>query len=451
MVALTFFLLSGEEAKSDSMIVLDKIKEIQISTKDMMCDYSYEDHIKLFFNFDYPKILITDNESPIVAFVDEQSEKLIFAEVSETGVNYLKIMSPFGGRDDWRRWPVIFIKDDKIYIAIKKENKWYERRGVNIFTMDRETREISLYKDVTPVESGAFYSTDIYPFNDSYVIVGNGYTSCWRDIGSLFTKGHMVTYEKKYSQRWGNKVGHERQIIDGGCFNAERPAYSVSSSGVFHSAWIRNTTRQEISLEFDDTVFYAENKTGDKWSTPLKLYPIEISDKKRFIKDLSMAHYKHSTFVLWCDASKGYFFAEIQNGELVEVKQIMDIRTFSDGYPLPRSLEAKITSDSNGNIYCLMSVQYGPRWDDGQLILKARINGKWLDGIVITDDVARLPDIKVDKKGGIHIAYIKYPKGHRKEKLSMEELKQELEKKKHASCHYVRMNLDEIMKNEEHP
>jgi hypothetical protein len=61
--------------------------------------------------------------------------------------------------------------------------------------------------------------------------------------------------------------------------------------------------------------------------------------------------------------------------------------------------------------------------------------------------MVRLPDIKVDKKGIIHIAYIKYPKWIHKEKITVEELKQEMERRKKATCHYIKIDMKEIIKD----
>jgi hypothetical protein len=447
IIVLLFFclLIIGvvQEVKSASLIMQPTVNEIQVSSKDMRCDYSYEDIRKLSSNFKYPKLIIIDNQSPIVAFIDEQGKELIFAKVSEGGVNYLKKIPKFSEQYGWQSWPVIFVKGDKIYIAIKKENKWYEKPGIRIFLFDKNTSALSLQEDIALVhESAAFSSKDIYSSDNGYFIVGEGEKSCLSDLGTFFAYGHVVTYHKQYSMLWDGKTVHEKQIVDEGCFSAKSPVYAVSDSGILQSVWIRNTTRQSISLRYDDSICYAENKSGEEWSKPINVYPSENTNKARYIKDLSIANYKQSVFILWCDVQKGYFFAEIKNGALIEVKQILDIKNLSD-FPLPGSMETEITTDDNGNIYCLMSVQYGQRWDECKLILKSRINGKWLDDILISDEVIRAPDIKVDKKGVIHIAYVKYPKGHKKEKLTMAEIKQEVEKLSKAACYYVKINLKE--------
>jgi hypothetical protein len=445
-----YFLLTAQEIKSAEILLPPKAySEIQVSSADMMCDYKYEDYEKRWFDFEYPKVILTENENPIIAFIDEKLEKLIFAEVSEGSVNYLKSIPKFGEEEySWKKWPIIFVKNNKIYVAIKKEKKWYEKTEVRIFLFDRKTKELSLQEDISLLhDSAAFYSKNIYPYKDSYITVAYGDASCWSELGTFLTTGHVVTFRKQYSLLWNNKASQDKQVVDEGCFKEKMSAYSVSDSGVFQSAWIRNTTRQSISLEYDDTVFYAENKTGNKWGKPLKVYPTENTNVSRYIKDLSMTNYKQSTFILWQDLHKGYFFAEVKDGVLKEVKKIHDPQSALSDFPLGGSLEAKITSDDNGNIYCLLSIQYGSRREECQLILKSRINGKWLEDIVINDEVARLPDIKVDKKGIIHIAYIKYPKRYNREELIREEFKPGVKKYEKATCNYVRVSLDEVGKN----
>jgi hypothetical protein len=162
-----FFILGEQEIRSEDVSIPPKVAgEIQISSQEMMCDYAYEDVEKMFSNFEYPKIIITDNENPIIAFIDKQSEKLIFAEVSEKGTTYLKSIPKFGDEYGWRNWPIIFVKNNEIYVAIKKENKWYEKPGVKIYLFDGKTKELSLKEDITLLyESGKFFSKDIYPYN----------------------------------------------------------------------------------------------------------------------------------------------------------------------------------------------------------------------------------------------------------------------------------------------
>ena len=43
------------------------------------------------------------------------------------------------------------------------------------------------------------------------------------------------------------------------------------------------------------------------------------------------------------------------------------------------------------------------------MYLKARLNGKWMEAIPISSGagIVKPPDMKVDKKGTLHIAYIK--------------------------------------------
>ena len=110
---------------------------------------------------------------------------------------------------------------------------------------------------------------------------------------------------------------------------------------------------------------------------------------------------------MWQDRVKGIFFTEIRDDKIIETTKISDIKKidiFEE--PLRLASTLKITSDKYGNAYALWAQNTGR---DYQLFFKARINGKWMDEIVINrgSGYIKLPDIKVDNMGTIHISYTK--------------------------------------------
>jgi hypothetical protein len=143
----------------------------------------------------------------------------------------------------------------------------------------------------------------------------------------------------------------------------------------------------------------------------MELYSAKGKDALHYINNLSLAVYGNAAYLLWQDIEKGFYFAEIIDGANYEVTEITDIKRPSGNSNyievLPDASTAKIASDNNGNVYALWLVNSGR---DYQMFLKARINGIWTDASVINSGVGivKLPDMKVDNKGMIHIAYIKY-------------------------------------------
>ena len=67
---------------------------------------------------------------------------------------------------------------------------------------------------------------------------------------------------------------------------------------------------------------------------------------------------------------------------------------------------AKLTVDEQGNVYALWVRNFRSQY---QIFLKSRVNNKWVQKTSISSGtgIVKLPDMKVDKKGTIHIIYIK--------------------------------------------
>jgi hypothetical protein len=124
------------------------------------------------------------------------------------------------------------------------------------------------------------------------------------------------------------------------------------------------------------------------------------------IINLSLASYGNSSFLLWQDREKGIFFLELNNGNKIELTQISDGKEIDFIQPLAVASTAKVAADNYGNAYVLWIQNSGC---DYKLYFKARIGGRWTKEQAINQGSGylKLPDMKVDHEGIVHITYIR--------------------------------------------
>lgn len=402
-------LVPGAEAQMNFFkIGLEK----KISSQDMDCNYQNEDHWKFTYNFEYPKLILTNNDNPIVAFVDEKSKNIFLTEISNQEVNNLYTQSSHDV-ESWRRWPIIFEKENKIYFALLLEDSRKWTSEVKVFLFDRENKKLNLEEDKVFKIGTRCHLWGIYPYKSNFMLIGNCSYICLRHI-PLFLLGSPPYFQHNASFILDSNENSEkelaRQSIEGqGCYSVYNQVYDISMSGMIQSAWVRNTT--SVGIKHDEIIYLSTNKDGTQWSPPIELYSVKDVELINgyisvHINNLSIASYGSSSFLLWQDREKGIFFSELNNGKRIEFTQITDRKEVDFIQTLAVASTIKVTADNVGNAYVLW-IQNSGR--DYKLYFKARIDGQWTPEVIINQGPGHLtlPDMKADKEKNIHITYIK--------------------------------------------
>ena len=381
--------------------------EIMVSAVDMDCNYYLEDHGKNKFNFEYPKLILTDDRDPLIAFVDENSDKLIFAEIADRRVKIFPSISNTNDRSHKKwPWPIVFARMNRIYLAILP-GPWADKnKQIQIHVLDRDTKQLHYQTDIAFISSNRCTVGGIYPYNEKYMLVAQCNYICLRYL-PLVLLGGNPTYRYNVSFILDNSKELTMQTIEQkGCHTVYNQAYDVSSSGSLHAAWVRDKHGQ-VGSKHDETIHYRLNKNGTKWEAPIELYSVKDTEVQRQLKHLSLANSVSSAFLLWQDVKNGIFVAEVRDGKKNDVIKISDMKKADiSGEPLWFASTIRVASDNNGNVYALWAQNTGRSY---QLYFRSRIHGKWMKEITISrgNGYLQLPDMKVDKAGKIHITYIK--------------------------------------------
>jgi hypothetical protein len=383
--------------------------ETRISSIDMDCNYVNEDHGKYHYNFEYPKLIITDDSKPLITFVDEKSKKLIFAVIANQDVNTFSSLPIAAGDGYWREWPIVFSKDNKIYIAsipgLRATSE--ENARIKVFLLDKDSKTLHLYTDKPLSINKRCSVSGIHQYSDKFTLVGKCNYVCWRYLPHMLMTTNFPVFYHNVSFLFDKEVLMEGlPIEEEGCFTVRNDEYVVSKAGVIYGAWVRDT--KAVAPLFDQMIYYSISKDGIKWGSPVEIY--SLKDTKTYLEliNMSLAGSNKSAFLLWQDFEKGIYFAELYDEKKSEITKISDSKKFNmiNEEPLVRASTVKVASDTSGNAYVLWTQNNGR---DYQLFFKARINGQWSSELIINKGTGflKLPDMKVDKDGFIHITYIK--------------------------------------------
>lgn len=373
--------------------------ELTLSTPDMNCNYQSEDIAKVSYNFEYPKLVLSDNENPLVIFPDIGSKNLIFAEIAISGAKTLKSFS-INDMDIVKTWPMISAVRNNIYLALFSKDTASSGTMFRVLCYDRKTSQVTLQEERL-LTRGGLWGT--YPFFDKFMLIGEKDYFCLRQLPRYLLKGGMPIFRQNYSTVLDESNGSIAAIEEEGCHSVSNQAYDISASGEAHAVWIRYT----LGIVHDEAVYYSVSRNGSKWIDPIKLYAREETKNYFQINNLSVASAGNSALVLWQDRDKGIFFAEILDGRVTETTKISGLKKVEISQePLNMASTLKIASDKDGNAYALWAQNSG---NDYKLFLKTRINGKWSEEIVINSGSGylKLPDMEVDTNGAIHITYTK--------------------------------------------
>jgi hypothetical protein len=411
---------------AEDNVVFQISDEVQISTQDMDCDYSLEDYARLSFDFEYPKIMVKDNESIIVTFIDTKLNNIVFMNVLESG-NKIIARLPAFEKNRFERWPIIISKGNNLYLATKKEITTTDglQFHIQLFLLNERDnkldvkssiflREKALLPQLKLDKDTRLYISGIIPLEISlnrFMAVGGYVESHFHPLALI--SGHLASFEKNFSVSLNNgKIGDAAIIEKKGWFEARNRIYAATDTriGTAYSAWIRNTSRPGFSDKHNEMVCYSKSKGESKWTEPSEVYSVIDTKTLDRIRGLSMAAANESLYMIWRDLEKGIYVSEIDNRNRNETTQIADVTPSSaclDGIePLYGASTEKLAVDQQGNIFILWIDNFECQY---KVTLKARINGQWSQPVAIKSGqgVVKLPDIKVDKRGVIHIAYVK--------------------------------------------
>ena len=419
---LTLFLVAlAWSGLTDSSFIMSD--EIRISSKDINCDYFSEDYTRRWYNFKYPKLIIAEDQPPVAVLIDENTKKLVFVEIADQGPSITNIAQGYDEKNLFTNWPIIFMKENKIYLAflINTQSDKKRQYGVRLFLLDKGNNKLHLVREtrlanievINDFSKSDSFLSGIYPYDDGkgrFMLVGT-YTKSYFHPLTLIA-GDQISYNKNFSLIWeDDKIGDYQTIEEKGWFGAEKRAYAISDSGIANSSWVRSTSRVSISAKHNETVCYSQNKDGTRWTKPLELYSVKKTNVISHVRDLSLSTYGTSAFLLWQDIENGFYFAEVKDGALHEQTRISDLKPLPPEKteyiePLFGAPGLKITVDHKGNVYALWVLN--DQWKY-KIFVKGRIKGKWTEANVVSSGpgVAKLPDMKVDKQGVIHITYLK--------------------------------------------
>jgi len=441
---LFFYFIPAVVFAQDKDISYEISDEIQISIKDMSCDYEREDVRKLSFNFEYPKLIVRENNTPTIAFIDINSDKLIFTEIVGQNLNILARIDSLDKKNYYgRRWPIVFLHQNKINLAFLKRD-YSEKEGNNyhlpIYVLNTEDNRLELLREIHVPKNedtkqlfrkrdSLFF--DIYPYDQNvtkYMIVGQFiapyFPPLWAIPGFLLS-GELLHFSKNFSMIWeGDTIGQYQTIEKKGKIGTWYEVYAVSDSGVAHAAWMRSTSGGiGFSRKRDEAVVYSMNKNGTGWTEPLELYGIKDTDGA--ISDLEIAGDERYAFILWKveelkKQEGGIYFAEIEDGIKKDLTKLIDWEYFKKwrGGVLSYASYSKIAIGPQGNIFVLWIRNGNPFFKPFQpeanlptqheMILKIRRNGRWITPIIVSrgQGNVQLPDMVIDKTGKIHITYV---------------------------------------------
>ena len=418
-ICIFFLLLNSEELRAQMPTdYYMPHKEIRISSPAMNCDYRMEDIFQMRFNFEFPKLFISEDNKLTIAFVDEGSKRLFFANIIDQNVSIVNSIPSFGD-DVWRKWLIVFIRNNNLYLAVISQLYSGRKRDyeVRLFSLEKDS-SLKLQRNII-LKNGVIWHelndksaslSGVYQFDehkDRFLIVGR-FNDSYFDLRAIYS-GHFPKFAKIFSLILDdNTISGFDLIEEKGQFGIKNQVYTVSESGIVHAAWIRDTSCIGFSQKHNETICYSQNNNGTGWAKPLELHTLNEIETISSIRQLALANDKHSAFILWQEIEKGFYFMEIKDGKQKEVVKIADIPKHIR--PLYDSSSGKITSDYFGNVYVLWV------WNSGfqsyQMFLKTRINGKWTDTVVVNIGVGNImwPNMQVDKKGVVHVAYAKGPK-----------------------------------------
>jgi hypothetical protein len=343
-----------------------------------------------------------NDSEPLVAFIDEQSSQFIITKIS-INASHVIYRTPSFGKLFWDKWPIVFTKDKIIHLSVYSGNSSPEKiKRIKFHQIDFKSGKVN--QDELAFEADVRCSLwNIVPYMGQYMFIGNCNYICKKQLASVLLGGNPTYYQNALFYLDENRKLIRNPIEEMGCHNVFKQEYEIDDYNKIHAIWVKEG---EGFGRGQNIVRYSNSKTGRVWSRPLELYSIPIIDSTDYNRlDISLATSGDSAFVLWQDRKKGISLSEIDSFGKVETVKINDMKEVMIN-PMAVASTMKVASDKCGNV-CVLWVE--SFFKEYKLHFKARINGKWSSDMIVNQGSGRLklPDMKVDKNGKVHIAFIK--------------------------------------------
>lgn len=407
-----------ENSSADSRASLTFLsQEIEISDHNLDLDYSKEDYKNLYTNFCFPKLLQVNGET-IVAFPVPQKKLVKFIKVTKDEKKEVLALDNIN-QTDFGKWPLLITVNNEVYVAtfnnqFSSDYKWDSKVNLNKLDLFRgkisHFRTIALsYKDFP--NQKRHYISSLIPLSnsfDSWLVTGRYDEKEFHPL-AIFS-GDFPIYAKNFSASFqANRFEKYYPIEVAGWFSAQQRSYYPTSTGV-HSAWIRNSSRPNLSKKHQEVVCYSF-LTPNGWSTPLEVVGAE--SKTAFFKNLSLSANQNEATLIWESNEGNIFCARITHDKPPEIIKLNTIRELTNSSrdvnwidPLSEARTAKVVISNNGDIYALWATnnKLGHK-----LYLARIINDVLLETTIINDGfgTVKLPDFVIDQSNFLHITYMK--------------------------------------------
>ncbi|MBA3027563.1 MAG: hypothetical protein FP816_01945 [Desulfobacteraceae bacterium] len=401
LFAILGFLLAAPHAKGlENHFKIEPARKI--SSEDMNCNYQVEDFGRYCYNFEYPKLIIMNDSEPLVAFIDEQSNQLIISKISDKASHVIYSASGFG-KLFWDKWPIVYTKDKIIYLSVYSGNSSPDKiKRIKFYQIDAESGKVN-QDQLTFEADGRCSLWSIFPYKEQYLFIGNCNYICKKQLASVLLGGNPTYYQNALFFLDEKQKLIRNPIEEKGCHNVFKQEYEIDDSDGIHAVWVKE---EEGFGRGQNIIHYSSSLEGRVWSNPLEVYSVSLEDSTDYNQlYISLAVSGDSAFVLWQDRKKGISLSEIDRFGKVETVKISDKKEAKFN-PMAVASTIKVASDKSGNVYVLWAQSFSKEY---KLYFKARIDGKWSSEMIVNQGSGRLklPDMKVDEKGKVHIAYIK--------------------------------------------
>ena len=395
--------------------------EILLSTEGMDCNYDYEDYKNFYIHFEYPKIILTENDAPLIAFVDMKSEKIIFAEVQDGTseiINKIDPLAPETPIPFKQKWPIVFKNDKNINLVFFSRAENEEDYYLHFYELvgNKGTPVLKLKKLFSPktIKLKGFNLKGIYTVDESTFLLAGDYCEYFFHLGILWG-GNLPTFYKNVTVTLtGEEFNRPQYIEKKGRFGVDgRTLYTVTDKDTIHCAWIREYENRKDN----NMVCYSINSLTNGWIDPIILYKQKEIKRGKKVKNLSLAADRKKAFLLWEDQESSlYYYAEVDDGRIITSSVIENsaatiLSTTEDTREISESPSSRLKVDNKGNVYALW-VRNSNKYEH-EMILKFKSSDKWSENIIVSsgNGLVRLPDMELDNKGNIHLTYLRKNKG----------------------------------------
>ncbi|MBU4317544.1 MAG: hypothetical protein KKF30_09735 [Proteobacteria bacterium] len=266
LFAILGFLLAASHAKGlENHFKIEPARKI--SSEDMNCNYQNEDLGRWRYNFEYPKLVIINENEPLVAFIDEQSNTLIFTNISDMLPHVVYSGHLIFGKANGERWTIVVAKRNKLYLCIYEGNYASEMKRIKMLQIDEKRWEVNHQDEmVFSLDDGCGF-WGVFPYAEEYMVIGQCSSVCLKKLPGILLGGNP-TVLRNVSFILGKKQKLIRQPIEEDCHNVSKQEYEINDSNIAHAVWVQD----KGGIKFEYVIRYSNNSNGREWGQPIKLY-----------------------------------------------------------------------------------------------------------------------------------------------------------------------------------